>query len=139
MFEKADSKDAIPDDALFTWTFNYPETPMHFFTTAERCKKLVSEDSSYWTQEKLAEFARIEHRLYQDWYDGRVYGYVEERWNEKTRSWEHVSSCYGYYGTDEILRAVKEIMGNEDLVVCINSEEMKYDFDNVEKKVNEFN
>ena len=73
VFEKVENKEDIPKDALYSWYF----APMNvwFFTTADRCKQMVSEDPSYWTKEKLEEFARIEGQLYRNWWNGEVYGY----------------------------------------------------------------
>lgn len=138
VFEKAKSKDDIPADALMTWKFNCSETPMYFFTTAERCKKLVSEDPSYWTQEKLKWFAEQEHKLYQDWYDGHVYGYVVEKWDSKRREWTVTSSLYGMYGAKDLFDNLAAETDGDSIPVCIDTEEMKYDFDHVEMRPNEF-
>lgn len=141
VFEKADGE--VPAEAIYTWYF----APMGvtFYTTPERCKKMVSEDPSYWTQKKLEEFAKIEGRLYRDWWDGHVYGIVIEKWDAKRREWMTTSSLWGIYGAkdvydnlgDEIDLHYDEV-GGASIPVCVDEEEMKYEFDNVEKKVNEF-
>ena len=136
VFEKAKSIEDVPNDALKAWQFN--PTGEWFFTTAERCKEMVSEDPSYWTKPKLEEFARNERKLYQDWMSGHVYGYVEEKWDAANRCWKLISSCYGCYGAEETIINVKELIEDDDVLVCIDEEEMKYEFDNTEKKVNEF-
>lgn len=141
VFEKADGE--VPAEAIYTWYF----APMGvtFYTTPERCKRMVSEDPSYWTQKKLEEFAKIEGRLYRDWWDGHVYGIVIEKWDAKRREWMTTSSLWGIYGAkdvydnlgDEIDLHYDEV-GGASIPVCVDEEEMKYEFDNVEKKANEF-
>ena len=141
VFEKADGE--VPAEAIYTWYF----APMGvtFYTTPERCKKMVSEDPSYWTQKKLEEFAKIEGSLYRNWYDGHVYGIIIEKWDEKRREWTCIDSIWGIYGAkdvyailgDEIDLHYDEV-GGASIPVCVDEEEMKYEFDNVEKKVNEF-
>lgn len=147
VFEKAEDEDHIPENALYKWKFdcNHEHEPIWFFTTAERCKEMVSVDPSYWTLPKLKEFAEIEHRLYQDWYDGHVYGIIIEKWDEKQRWWTCIDSAWGIYGAkdvydnlgDEIDLHYDEV-GGASIPVCIDEEEMKYEFDNVERRVNEF-
>ena len=147
VFEKAEDKSLIPENALYMWKFdcNHEHEPIWFFTTAERCKKMVSEDPSYWTLPKLKEFAEIEHRLYEDWYAGHVYGIIIEKWDEKLREWKNVDSHWGMYGEKELYdNLVNEIdlhydeAGEASIPVCVDEEEMKYEFDNVEMRVNEF-
>lgn len=146
VFEKAESKDSIPEDALYSWKFQpYGQDCIWFFTTAERCKKMVSEDPSYWTEEKLKEFAEIEEQLYRDWYDGHVYGIIIEKWDEKQRDWKNVDSHWGMYGANEVYDNLGDEIdlhydeaGEVSIPVCVDEEDMKYEFDNVEKKVNEF-
>ena len=134
VFEKATGD--IPADALYKWCF--VPTGAWFFTTAERCKEMVSPDPSYWTKEKLEEFAKIEERLYRDWWDGHVYGYIIEKWDAKRREWMTTSSLWGMYGADELLMHLAEETDGANIPVCVDEEEMKYEFDNVEKKANEF-
>ena len=147
VFEKTEDKSLIPENALYTWKFdcNNEHEPIWFFTTAERCKKMVCEDPSYWTLPKLKEFAEIEHRLYVDWYAGHVYGVIVEKWDEKQREWKTVNSYWGMYGEKELY----DNLGNEidlhydeageaNIPVCVDEEEMKYEFDNVEMRVNAF-
>ena len=135
VFEKVDGE--VPAEAIYTWYF----APMGvtFYTTPERCKKMVSEDPSYWTQKKLEEFAKIEGRLYRDWYDGHVYGYIIEKWDEKRREWMTTSSLWGMYGKQDILDNLATETDGVNIPICIDEEEMKYEFDNVEHKPNEFN
>jgi hypothetical protein len=99
---------------------------------------MVSKDPSYWTKEKLIEFEKIERKLYQDWYDGHVYGYIIEKWDEKRREWITTSSLWGMYGSEALLENLASETDGVNIPVCIDSEEMKYEFDNTEKKVNEF-
>lgn len=135
VFEKSEDT-SVPEDAIYSWYF----APMGitFYTTPERCKKMVSEDPSYWTQKKLEEFAKIEGRLYRDWYDGCVYGYIIEKWDEKRREWMRTSSLWGMYGAEELMMHLAEETDGVSIPICLDDEEMKYDFDNTEKKVNEF-
>lgn len=136
VFEKAKKLEDVPNDALKAWQFS--PTGIWFFTTAERCKEMVSEDPSYWTKEKLEEFARIEGKLYRDWYDGHVYGYIIEKWDEKRREWMTTSSVWGMYGSKDLLENLATETDGVNIPICIDEEEMKYEFDNTEKKVNEF-
>lgn len=140
VFEKAEDESLIPANALMKWAFdcNNEHEPIWFFTTAKRCKKMVAKDPSYWTKDKLEEFARIEKRLYQDWWDGNVYGFIVEKWDEKRREWMQTSSLWGMYGAEELMANLIDEFNGADILVCIDSEDMKYDFDNVEKRVNEF-
>ena len=140
VFEKAEDRFLIPKNALYKWKFdcNNEHEPIWFYTTAERCKKMVSENPSYWTLPKLTEFAEIEHQLYQDWYDGHVYGYIIEKWDKKRREWMTTSSLWGMYGADELLMQLAEETDGVNIPVCVDEEEMKYEFDNTEKKINEF-
>lgn len=140
VFEKAEDESLIPANALHKWKFDYNHEyePVWFFTTAERCKKMVSENPSCWTLPKLIEFEKIEKKLYQDWYDGNVYGYIIEKWDEKRREWAKVSSCYGMYGAEELMMNLADETDGVSIPICIDDEDMKYDFDNTEKKVNEF-
>ena len=141
VFEKAEDESSIPENALHKWKFdpNNWRNPIWFFTTAERCKEMVSEDPSYWTLPKLIKFEEIEKKLYYDWWNGRVYGYVIEEWNDKRREWVHVSSCWGMYGVEELMISLAEETDGVSIPICLDDEDMKYDFDNTEKKVNEFN
>lgn len=141
VFEKAEDEILIPADALFTWKFdcNYDHEPIWFFTTAERCKEMVSKDPANWTKEKLEWFAKIEKKLYQDWWNGRVYGYVIEEWDDKRREWVHVSSCWGMYGVEDLMINLAEETDGVSIPICLDNEDMEYEFDNTEKTVNEFN
>ena len=140
VFEKAEDESLIPANALLKWKFdcNHEHEPIWFFTTAERCKRMVSEDPSCWTKKKLEEFARIERKLYQNWWDGHVYGYIVEKWDEKRRQWMTTSSAWGMYGAEDLLENLATETDGVNIPVCIDSEDMKYDFDNTEKKINEF-
>lgn len=140
VFEKAEDESLIPKNALYKWKFdcNHEHEPIWFFTTAECCKKMVSVDPSYWTLPKLKKLAEIEKRLYQDWYDGHVYGYIIEKWDEKRREWMTTSSLWGMYGAKDLFDNLATETDGVNIPICIDKEEMKYDFDNVEKKVNEF-
>ena len=141
VFEKANGE--VPAEAIYTWYF----APMGvtFYTTPERCKKMVSDDPSYWTQQKLEEFAKIEGRLYRDWYDGYVYGIVVEKWDEKQRKWALIDSKWGMYGAKDVydnigdeIDLLHDELGGASIPVFMDEEEMKYEFDNTEKKTNEF-
>ena len=140
VFEKVEDESLIPANALHKWKFNPNNeyAPIWFFTTAERCKEMVSEDPSYWTLPKLIEFEKIEKKLYQDWWDGNVYGYVIEKWDNKRREWMQTSSLWGMYGAEELMLNLAEETDGVSIPICLDDEDMKYDFDNTEKKVNEF-
>ena len=143
VFEKAEDESYIPKNALYKWKFDCgnERKPIWFFTTAERCKEMVSEDPYYWTLPKLKEFAEIEHRIYNDWYNGYVYGFVVEKWDNADRRWETIRSCWGMYGAKALLDNLVDNLvrsNEEDIPVCMDEEEMKYEFDNTEKRINEF-
>ena len=147
VFEKAEDETLIPSNALHRWKFecNHEHEPIWFFTTAERCKKMVSKDPSDWTKEKLIEFEKIERKLYQDWWDGYVYGIVVEKWDEKQRKWMQMYSIWGMYGEKDVydnlaneIDLLYDEVGEDSIPVCIDAEEMKYEFDNTEKQPNEF-
>jgi len=143
VFEKAKSKEDIPSEALMTWKFDGPKKswghqPFWFYTTAERCKKMVSEDPAFWTQEKLKKFADIEHRLYEDWWNGHVYGYVVEKWDAKDRGWKAVSSAWGMYGVKDLFDNLASETDGESIIVCIDDESMAGEFENAEKHPNQF-
>ena len=138
VFEKAEDESLISANALFKWSIDMTDETWWFFTTAERCKEMVSDDPSYWTFEKLQEFARIEKKLYENWRDGHVYGYIIEKWDEKRREWMTTSSLWGMYGAKDLLENLATETDGVNIPVCIDEEEMKYEFDNTEKKVNEF-
>ena len=146
VFEKVGDESLIPANAIFKWKFdcNNGHEPIWSFTTAERCKEMVSEDPSCWTQEKLQQFADEEKKLYQAWCDGHVYGFICEKWVNKRRHWEAIDHAYGgMYGAEDLMYNLKDFLEFKDsddgsLPVCIDSEEMKYEFDNCEKTVNEF-
>ena len=138
VFEKAEDESLIPANALFKWNIEMADGPQWFFTTTERCKRMVSDDPSYWTFEKLREFARIEKKLYEDWRDGHVYGYIIEKWDEKRHEWMHTSSLYGMYGAKDLFDNLATETDGVSIPVCIDNEDMKYDFKNVEMKPNQF-
>jgi hypothetical protein len=140
VFKRTEDETLIPKNALHKWKFdcNHEHEPIWFFTTAERCNEMVSKDPSYWTKEKLIEFEKIERKLYQDWYDGHVYGYIIEKWDEKRREWITTSSLWGMYGSKELLENLASDTDGVNIPICINEEDMKYEFDNCEKTINEF-
>ena len=138
VFEKAEDESLIPADALFKWSIEMSDGTWWFFATAKRCKKMVSEDPSYWTFEKLQEFARIEKKTYENWRDGHVYGYIVERWDAKRRKWMTTSSLWGMYSKQDLLDNLATETDGVNIPICIDEDLMKYEFDNVEHKPNEF-
>ena len=140
VFEKVEDEHLIPTNALMKWKFdcNYEREPMWFYTTAERCKQMVSNNPDDWTMEKLQFFAGVEKRLYQNWWDGEVYGYIIEKWDEKQRKWVTTFSVWGMYGAKDLLDNLATKTNRVNIPVCLDEEEMKYEFDNTEKCINEF-
>ena len=134
----------IPEKVLMSWRlFPIQET---FFTTAERCKQMISPDQSYWTQEKLEFFKNAEMQIWRDWWDDHVYGIIIEKWDEKQREWKSIDSLWGMYGAKDVydnlnneIDLLYDEVGGASIPICIDEEEMKYEFDNVEHKPNEFN
>lgn len=126
----------IPEKVLMSWgLFPTQET---FFTTAERCKQMISPDQSYWTQEKLEFFKNAEMQIWRDWLTGRVYGYIIEKWDAKRREWMTTSSKWGMYGSKDLLENLAAETDGVNIPVCVDEEDMQYEFNNVESKVNEF-
>lgn len=144
VFEKAEDESLIPADALMKWKFdcNHEHEPIWFFTTESRCMQMVSPAPGDWTKDKLEHFAVEEKKLYQDWWDGRVYGFIIEKWDEKQRKWQETSSLWGMYGERDLLINLQVVLeaakDGDKTIVCLDSEEMKWLFDSAEKKVNEF-
>lgn len=66
----------------------------------------------------LAERAlRAEVSVYDDFLTGNVYGFiVEERDGDEDSDWEHVDSCWGFYGDDPRTNGMSEYLGSDDLV-----------------------
>ena len=137
VFEKAEDEFLIPADALFKWHIDMVPGEWWFYTTAERCKKMVSEDPSYWTFEKLQDFALLEKKLYENWRDGYVYGFIVEHWDEKQRKWVEDRSLWGMYGKEDVLENIRSEV-HEDIPICIDEDSMAWEFNNAEKKINEF-
>ena len=139
VFVKVDNESDIPENSIYHWHLNLCNDICYFYTTADRCKQMVSDDPSYWTEEKLKKLAEIERQIWHDWYVGDVYGFVREKWNAKQRKWETISSLWGMYGSDELIENLKDELYNEnDILVCLDDEDMKYNFNDVEMKLNEF-
>lgn len=139
VFIRVWDKRDIPADAIFSWRFDPQDhEPIWFYTTAERCKEMVSPDPSNWTQQKLHGLADSEKQLYKAWDEGRVYGFVIEEWSDVQRNWMTTASVWGMYGSESLLENLSEELSDAEIPVCIDSEDLKYDFENVEKKLNEF-
>ena len=66
-----------------------------------------------------------------------MYGFAVEKWDER-REWMTTSSSWGMYGTEELMMELAEETDGVSIPICLDDEEMKYEFDNVEMKVNEF-
>lgn len=69
------------------------------------------EDMGAKTKEQRMADARNFLRYYTAWCNGECYGYVLE-----TEDGEHVDSCWGYIGADEVIRAAKEAAGDNPIV-----------------------
>ena len=138
VFVKAYSQDDIPEDAIYTWNMWNGNDRVYFYTTAERCKEMICIAPSCWTPEKLKYFADVEKKLYEAWLNGMVYGYIIEKWDEKRREWMQTSSLWGMYGAEELMMNLADATDGVSIPICLDEEDMKYDFDNTEKKVNEF-
>ena len=61
-----------------------------------------------------------------------------EKWDEKRREWMKTSSLWGMYGAEELMLNLAEETDGVSIPICLDDEDMKYEFDNTEKKVNEF-
>ena len=136
VFLRVSNKCSIPKNAIYVWQLN--PNGSWYYTTEARCKQMVSPDKKYWTKKKLDYFKEVEARLWRDWWDGHVYGYIVEKWDAKRREWMTTSSLWGMYGAKDLLENLATETDGVSIPICIDDEDMKYDFDNVEKKVNEF-
>lgn len=116
VFEKA-GNGAVPENALYSFRCLGTE----FFTDEARCRKVISDDPADWTAEKLEKIASVEKKLYEDWAEGRVYGWVLESWNAEERMWAHEDSCWGYYGIGEILEAAGNARPPGEIPVCADA------------------
>ena len=139
VFAVADDKTSIPKDAIYTWQFdcNGEHEPFYFYTTAKRCKQMVAEDPSYWTQEKLAKFAEIEKQLYKDWWESKVYGLIFEEWSAEQRQFVPSTtyiSTWGIYGEDALVDVLNDYddVKRGKFIICV-SDGMKDDFMNSTK------
>jgi hypothetical protein len=134
VFEKTKDESLIPSDAIHSWKFdcNHEHEPIWFFTTKDRCEKMICSDPNYWTKEKLIGFEKDEKNLYQQWDDGNVFGYIIESWNAEQREWNHKDSCFGYYGLSELLSAIKDYLderkiSENDIVICSDESDICMD------------
>lgn len=149
VFAVATSKKSIPEDSLYTWQFDFDgkRDPLYFYATALRCRKMIADDPSYWTYEKLVWFAEQEKKLYKDWWEGNVYGIVFEEWNPKQRKFETSKkfvSTWGMYGEDELINVLNDNnnITNGTIIVYL-SDEVENDFISskkisVETRINTF-
>jgi hypothetical protein len=129
----------VPENVLMSYGVMFPDgTHETFFTTAERCREMVSDDPSYWTKEKLEYFANVEKKLWKQYLANEVYGYVIEKWDENRREWVTTTSLWGMYGPEALLENLASETDGVNIPICINEEDMKYEFDNCEKTINEF-
>lgn len=140
VFVRVSSKDNVPKNALHSWKLenNGPGDTAFFWTNEARCKKMVSDNPADYTEEKLKYFEKVERRLWTDWLHGNVYGYVVEKWDAKRREWMHTSSLWGMYGAKDLFDNLATETDGVSIPVCIDNEDMKYDFKNVEMKPNQF-
>ena len=134
VFVVAEDKTSIPKNALYTWQFdcNGEHEPFYFYTTAARCKKMVSKDPSYWTQEKLVWFAEQEKKLYKDWWEGKVYGLIFEEWSVEQRQFVPSTtyiSTWGIYGEDALVDMLNDYgdVKNGKFIICVD-DSVKDDF-----------
>ena len=136
VFVRVSGKDNVPKNAIYTWQFS--PNGGWYYTTEARCKKMVSPDKKYWTKKKLDYFKEVEARLWRDWWDGKVYGYIVEKWDAKRREWMTTSSLWGMYGAKDLFDNLATETDGVSIPVCIDNEDLKYDFKNVEMKPNQF-
>lgn len=115
-------EEEVPNDAIYTWDWydNSDGTTYHFYTTEDRCREMVVEDSSYWSEEKLEKFEEEERSLFEDWASGKVFGYVIEHWDEAQRKFVLEDSLWGMYGVDDLLDNIEDEIEGEDIVVCLD-------------------
>ena len=68
----------------------------------------------------------------------REEGRRREEGEEKHREWKQEKSRWGMYGAEELMINLVEDIDVVSIPICLDTEDMKYDFDNTEKNVNEF-
>jgi len=70
---------------------------------------------------------RAEVSVYDDYLTGNVYGFiVEERDNDEDDDWEHVDSCWGFYGYDPRTNGMADHLGSDDLVDLAVGADIEY-------------
>lgn len=133
VFQEAESESSVPGDALYRWKLDGGPRgkPVWFFTTEDRCRRFGATPSGGWDQAALSDMAESEKKVWADWLDGNVFGWVAEAWDPARREFVAEDSCWGYYGLDEIYQVVEEEIvdfepepepGEKDLVVCADDE-----------------
>ena len=139
VFAVATSKKSIPEDSLYTWQFDFDgkHDPLYFYATALRCRKMIADDPSYWTHEKLVWFAEQEKKLYKDWWEGKVYGLIFEEWSAEQRQFVPSTtyiSTWGIYGEDALVDVLNDYddVKRGKFIICV-SDGMKDDFMNSTK------
>jgi len=68
----------------------------------------------------LAEKAlRAEVAVYDNYLTGEVYGFIVEECEDG--EWEHVDSCYGFYGDDIHTNGIADYLGDDELITLAES------------------
>ena len=105
--------------------------------------KLFNSTRIYLKDSDKARLADYRARIVRE--GGHVYGIVVEKWDEKRREWAHVDSIWGMHGAEQVQHRLNDEIdllydevGGANITVCVDEEAMKYEFDNVEQELNEF-
>lgn len=138
VFVKVNNESDIPKNALHSWKLENNGDTAFFWTDEDRCKRMVSGNPANYTEEKLKYFEEVERRLWTDWLHGNVYGYIVEKWDAAQRKWMQTSSLWGMYGAKDLFDNLATETDDINIPVCIDNEDLKYDFKNVEMKPNQF-
>jgi len=130
-FERAETPDSVPENAIRSWETELGGERAVFFTTAERCRKTVSGKETDWSGGGLDSLESDEKEIWRNWKDGHVYGWILEEWDPDERLWTEKDSCWGYFGADGIIEAIKnEVLdfepdadpGENETVICASDD-----------------
>lgn len=74
-------------------------------------------------RERAEEALLAEVAVYDDYISGRVYGYIVEEFDGD--DWEHVDSCWGFYGDDIHTNGIADCLGDDELVALAESADIE--------------
>jgi hypothetical protein len=81
----------------------------YIYITKESYKKMMGEDQSKNTPEKLLKIAESEVKIFDEYLRGNVFGYIIEK-EVVLGIWVYEASCWGFYGEDNAKEAGEEAL-----------------------------